>query len=123
MTELVQAIFADAAVPPTIVFGEIAVVLFFLRVRGWDLLLVGLINCLTNPVVNLLGSWAFLSLPPGSAAPYLCLAGLEAAVVFGEALLFHKLLEYRRLHPLLLSLILNAASFAAGELVVLICSL
>lgn len=94
-----------------------------LRVRGWDLLLVGLINCLTNPVVNLLGSWAFLSLPPGSAAPYLCLAGLEAAVLFGEALLFHKLLEYRRLHPLLLSLILNAASFAAGELVILIRSL
>ena len=30
MTELLPAIFADAAVPPTIVFGEIAVVLCFL---------------------------------------------------------------------------------------------
>ena len=31
-----------------------------LRVRGWDLVLIGLVNCLTNPVVNLIYAWSLL---------------------------------------------------------------
>ena len=94
-----------------------------LRVRGLDLLLVGIINCLTNPVVNLLYQWALVSFSARSPLPFVCMAALEIAVLFGEALLFAKLLHYRRIHPLLLSLILNAASFLSGEAVTLLMTL
>ncbi len=56
------------------------------------------------------------------AVPYICLAALEVGVVAVEALLFKKLLRYRKIKPLLLSLLLNGASFAAGELVGLVIS-
>ena len=52
--------------------------------------------------------------------PYVCLAALEAAAVFGEALLYRKLLSYRRIGALRLSLLLNAASFAAGLVIALV---
>ena len=76
-----------------------------LRVRGWDLVLIGLVNCLTNPVVNLIYAWSLLNFSQNSAVPYLVLAALEIAVVFGEAWAFRVTLKYRRIRPLLLSLI------------------
>lgn len=90
-----------------------------LRVRGKDLVLIGAVNCLTNPLVNYLFWWALALFPPGAAQPYLILAALELAVWLGEALLFRLLLDYRRLSPFLLSLLLNAASCAAGLLITL----
>ncbi|MBQ1350930.1 MAG: hypothetical protein U0P28_06170 [Ruminococcus sp.] len=85
-----------------------------LRVRGWDLVLIGLVNCLTNPVVNLIYAWSLLNFSQNSAVPYLVLAALEIAVVFGEAWAFRVTLKYRRIRPLLLSLILNGVSFSVG---------
>ena len=70
-----------------------------LRVRGWDLVLIGLINCVTNPLVNLIYAWALLSFPQGSPLPYFVLAALELAAVFGEGLAFRLTLRFRRLHP------------------------
>lgn len=90
-----------------------------LRVRGWDLVLVGLINCVTNPIVNVAYNAAWLWWSGTPWAPYAALAVLEAAVLFGEALFFKKALTFRRCGALRLSLLLNAASFAAGELLVL----
>ena len=40
--------------------------------------------------------------------------------MFGEALLYRKLLSYRRIGALRLSLLLNAASFAAGLVIALV---
>ena len=40
--------------------------------------------------------------------------------LFGEALLYRKLLSYRRIGALRLSLLLNAASFAAGLVIALV---
>ena len=88
-----------------------------LRVRGWDLVLIGLINCVTNPLVNLIYAWALLSFPRESPLPYVVLAALELAALFGEGLAFRLTLRFCRFHPLLLSLILNAASFTAGLLI------
>ena len=65
-----------------------------LRVRGWDLVLIGLINCVTNPLVNLIYAWALLSFPQGSPLPYFVLAALELAAVFGEGLAFRLTLRW-----------------------------
>ena len=74
-------------------------------VRGSDLAILALINCVTNPVVNYCFDWIWIW-QNGQ----------------GEALLFKKLLRYRKIKPLLLSLLLNGASFAAGELIGLVVS-
>ncbi len=91
-----------------------------LRVRGWDLVLIGLINCLTNPVINLIYAWTLMTFSRHSAVPYVILAVLETAVVFGEAWAFRLTLRWRRIRPLRLSLLLNAVSFAAGLAVILV---
>ena len=52
-----------------------------LRVRGWDLVLIGLINCLTNPVINLIYAWTLMTFSRHSAVPYVVLAALETAVL------------------------------------------
>lgn len=91
-----------------------------LRVRGWDLVLIGLINCLTNPVINLIYAWTLMTFSRHSAVPYVILAALETAVVFGEAWAFRLTLRWRRIRPLRLSLLLNAVSFAAGLAVILV---
>ena len=85
-----------------------------LRVRGWDLVLIGLVNCVTNPVVNLIYVWSLLTFSRYSAVPYLILAALEISVVFGEAWAFRLILHYRRSRPFLLSLIPNGVSFSVG---------
>lgn len=91
-----------------------------LRVRSMDLVLIGLINCLTNPLVNYVYNWLLWTFPRGSIVPYLLLGAMEAAVIFMEALLFWRMLHYRDLDPLLLSLILNTVSFSVGEIIVII---
>lgn len=88
-----------------------------LKVRGWDLVIIGLINCLTNPIVNYIFNWAWVLFKGQPLFPYLILAALELAVLFFEALLFKKLLHFRKIGALKLSLILNSASFAAGLLI------
>lgn len=86
-------------------------------VRGSDLVILALINCVTNPVVNYCFDWIWIWQNGQGAVPYICLAVLEIGVVAVEALLFKKLLRYRKIKPLPLSLLLNGASFAVGELV------
>lgn len=78
-----------------------------------DLLLVILVNVLTNPVVVLTLS---LFLFAGRTPPWYLVLALEAAAVAVEALLYRSRLEYRRIHPLLLSLILNSISYIGGLL-------
>ena len=91
-----------------------------LGVRGLDLVIIAAANCLTNPLVNYLFDWAWVLCGGQPLIPYVCLAALEAAAVFGEALLYRRLLSYRRIGALRLSLLLNAASFAAGLVIALV---
>ena len=81
---------------------------------GRDLLAVGLVNVVTNPVVVLILN-LFLYLR-GAAAPWYLVAILEFSAVLVEGLLFSLCLSGRRLHPFLLSLILNAISYVGGLL-------
>ena len=93
-----------------------------LRVRKpTDYLIIALVNCLTNPIVNIIYYFSLIFLPV--PVPYFIMALLEVAVVFTEALLFSRLLSYKRLRPIIFSLILNASSFAAGWIFVLIRSI
>lgn len=86
-------------------------------VRGSDLAIIALINCVTNPLVNYCYDWIWLWRNGQGALPYFCLALLEIGVVAAEALLFKKLLRFRRIKPLWLSLLLNGASLLTGGLV------
>ncbi|MEE1105650.1 MAG: hypothetical protein UH083_06800, partial [Ruminococcus sp.] len=46
-------------------------------VRGSDLAILALINCVTNPVVNYCFDWIWIWQNGQGAVPYICLAALE----------------------------------------------
>lgn len=73
-------------------------------------------NIITNPALNLIlfffGTYSGASVK----AQYILLAALEAAVVVIEGLFYRALLSRKLSYTLPLSLALNAASFAAGYL-------
>ena len=79
-----------------------------------DLGIVLLANLLTNPVVSVLPTAAAFYL--GYKAFGLVTAAAEAGAVLTEGLVYGKLLSFRRIHPMLLSFILNLGSYAAGML-------
>ncbi len=77
-----------------------------------DFLLVLLVNLATNPSVGILfdGFWLFT----GAAPPWFLLLAAELAAVIAEALLYRGRLAYRKLRPIVLSLILNLISYLCG---------
>ena len=79
-----------------------------------DLGIVLLANLLTNPVVSVLPTAAAFCLGYKAFGPVT--AAAEAGAVLAEGLVYGKLLSFRRIHPLLLSFILNLGSFFAGVL-------
>ena len=82
--------------------------------RKRDLTFTALVNLLTNPpAVVLVFLCGFFW---GRTAWIISVIFFEAAVFLTEALIYRSNLEKRKPHPFLLSLILNAASFAAGEI-------
>ncbi len=85
-------------------------------IRGKDLVLVCLVNVITNPVVVLV----YLLVSTYTALPPVLLkAALESMAVLTEAYYYHKYgKSFRR--PLLFSLGANAFSFFSGEIISLI---
>lgn len=81
--------------------------------KGRPLLFVLLANLATNPAVVFLYALACLRAP---ACRYLILAALELAAFGAEGLIYSRCLEKTKRGPYVLSAALNAASFAAGEL-------
>ncbi len=89
-----------------------------LKVRNKkDLFVIGLANILTNPVVNYCYYWAIFLFGEHSVYTILIITALEIAAVFAEFFLYRRLLTEQRIGKLKLSLLLNAASFAAGWVV------
>ena len=88
--------------------------------RGKDLLVIALVNILTNPVVNYCYYWAVFIFSEHSVYTYLILAVLEITAVIIEFLFYRSLLSYDRIGKLKLSVILNSASFIAGLLLTVI---
>lgn len=83
--------------------------------KGKDFLLVALVNILTNPLLGLIldGIYLGLGIYPG----WYIIAPLEAAVVAVEGLLYRGRLEYRKMSPFLLSLLLNGISYLGGLMI------
>lgn len=83
--------------------------------RGKDLVLIFLVNVLTNPLLGLIldGIYLGLGIYPGWAI----LLPLEAAVVLSEGMLYRGRLTREGMDPFLLSLILNAVSFLGGMMI------
>lgn len=91
---------------------------YLLRVRRpRDLLVVALVNILTNPIVNYGYYWAVYLFPDRSIYTVLIVALLEVGAVLTEYVIYRCLLSYDRIGKLKLSLLLNAASFVTGLLV------
>lgn len=87
---------------------------FILGIRRKNLLLILLVNVITNPLLSL--SLYYLVYNLGIDKAYKFLPVLEIMVVITEYLYFRNYLSYR--HPFLLSLILNLISFLGGLYVV-----
>lgn len=91
---------------------EIGVALL-LGLRRKDLLVVALVNVVTNPVVVLTLNLCLLS---GITPPWYLVAALEAAAVVTEGFLYGSCLSRKLCNPFLLSILLNAISYLGGLL-------
>lgn len=88
---------------------------FCFDIKKWkDIFLLILLNIITNPLAVLIAMYLTLFLPtwqtPGIIA-------LELLIVLTEGFLMYKLRLFSTHNPYGISLVLNAASFAAGELI------
>lgn len=88
-------------------------VALLLGLRRKDLLVVALVNVVTNPVVVLTLNLCLLHgiVPPG----YL-VAALEVAAVVTEGFLYRSCLSRKICNPFVLSILLNAISYLGGLL-------
>lgn len=77
-----------------------------------DILNIILVNVITNPIVVM--SQILLYLKFGYKIEIIGLIILEILVVPVEGLIYKKVLKYKKINPILLSLILNAASLVIG---------
>lgn len=93
----------------TLLFESAFAFLFGLR-KGKDFLLVILVNVVTNPplvlTLNLLQRRSLVCFP--------VILVLELGAITVEWLLYRKRLEYKKLPPLVFSLLLNAISYTGG---------
>lgn len=80
-----------------------------------DIINIILVNIITNPVVVM--SQTLLYIKFGYNIEMIGIAILEVLVVLVEGLIYKKVLNYKKINPILLSLILNALSFLIGELI------
>ena len=95
---------------------------FCTGVRGVRMVLLALINCVTNPLVNLLSLLAFNFIPEKSVFMlWIMIALFETAAVLGEFAFFRAVKIGGRLKEIWLSLLLNGLSFFAGLIIFIVC--
>lgn len=80
-----------------------------------DIINVVLVNIITNPIVVLTPIIIYLKF--GAIISRISLIILEILTVLVEGLIYKKVLKFNKINGLLLSLILNLASFLIGELI------
>ena len=95
----------------TLVFELLLALIFGLR-KPRDFLLVALVNVVTNPPLVL----TMNLLQRQSLACFPVILALELGAITVEWLLYRKRLEYQKLPPLVLSLLLNTLSYTGGLL-------
>ena len=80
-----------------------------------DIINIILVNVITNPIVVM--SQTLLYIKFGYNIEMIGIAILEVLVVLVEGLIYKKVLNYKKINPILLSLILNTLSFLIGEFI------
>ena len=80
-----------------------------------DIINIILVNVITNPIVVLTPIIIYLKF--NSSMGRISLYILEVLTVLVEGLIYKKVLEYKKINWILLSLILNATSFIIGEVI------
>ncbi len=80
-----------------------------------DILNIALANVLTNPIVVV--SSTLVNIFWGSKARLLSLIFLESLAILIEGYIYKKNLNYRRINPYILSIILNIMSYSVGLLI------
>lgn len=94
---------------------EIIVALILKVKDNKDFINIILANCITNPIVVILP--IFIQLKFGLTARWIVLILLEILTVLVEGYIYKKFLNYKKINPFLLSLILNISSYLIGEVI------
>ena len=88
---------------------------FLLGLRKKDIIYVVLVNVLTNPILNVVNVYCtILYLKNGYI---ISLVILEILAFIIEGLIYKKVLTYKKIKPMILSLILNVFSFGIGYII------
>ena len=89
---------------------------FVLRVKKWkDYLNIILVNILTNPIVNAVPF--YMNIKYGVTYRNISLFVLEILTVLEEGFIYSKYLNYKKINPYLLALILNICSYFIGVII------
>lgn len=92
------------------------VVAILLKVKDKkDLLNIALVNIATNPIVTSVP--VYFNLRYGILQRNIVLYTLEVLTVITEGLIYKKVLRYKKINPIVLSLILNLSSYGIGEII------
>lgn len=88
---------------------------YVLKIRDKkDFFIIILVNILTNPLVTSISM--YINLFYGLKAKHLSMIFLEISALIIEAIIYKKSLNYKKINPYLLSLILNGLSYLFGIL-------
>ena len=80
-----------------------------------DLINIILVNCLTNPLVVTIP--LYVNIKYGLFERHICLLLLEIFALAIEGFIYKKYLEFNKINPYVLSIILNACSYSMGEVI------
>ena len=95
----------------TIIIEVIAGIIIGIRNKK-DILNIILVNIITNPIVNIVP--ICLNIYIGLKARNISLYTLEVVVLITEGLIYKKVLDYKKINPFIISLILNLSSYGVG---------
>lgn len=98
----------------TIIIELIIALLLKVRSKG-DILNVILVNIVTNPIVVIVPVFMYIHF--GYYPQIISLIVLEILTVLVEGFIYKKTLDYKKINPFLLALILNVFSYLVGEII------
>lgn len=88
---------------------------FILGVRKKDLFTVILVNVVTNPLVVTIP--LYFNIEYGIISRRIVLVILELLTVIVEGLIYKSMLDYKKVNPYILSVILNLTSYLSGIII------
>ena len=80
-----------------------------------DILNIILANIITNPIVVSIP--VYINIKFGLLERNICLIILEILTLFVEEFIYKKVLNYKKINPYLISLIINMSSYLIGEII------